>query len=267
MSAGAAVRTGVRTAGELCITAGVLVLLFLTWQLWWTDVTAGQEARASAGALREQWQAGGAGAPQPSPGPAPAPAPSSVPSSEGSAAPVDVPAPSAPEPPVPVEPGQGEAFALVHVPRFGQGWQVAVEQGVVLDGVLDDGVLGHYPGTAMPGAVGNFSLAGHRTTYGKPLSRIAELQAGDPVVVETAQDWYVYRVREALVVLPSQVEVIAPDPGSPGAAPTERLLTLTACHPRYSARERYVVHAVLESWQPRGAGDPRALAGAEPGGV
>lgn len=239
---GGAVRSLVRTVGELCITAGLLVLLFLTWQLWWTDVTAGQEARASAGRLQEQWAA----APGPVRASAPEPSPSGAPQTP-------------PEPPVLAEPAVGDAFAIVHVPRFGEGWSVAAEQGVVLQGVLNDGVLGHYPGTAMPGALGNFSLAGHRTTYGKPLSRIDELAPGDPVVVETADQWYVYRVRGSRIVLPSQVEVIAPNPDSPGAEPVERLLTLTACHPRFSARQRYIVHAVLESWQPRSAGVPAAL--------
>jgi sortase A len=111
----------------------------------------------------------------------------------------------------------------------------------------------------MPGQVGNFSVAGHRVTYGRPLNLIAELRPGDPVVVETADAWFVYRMRDAQVVTPDKVEVVAAVPGRPEAQPTERLMTLTACHPMYSARERYVVHAVMESWQPKDAGTPAAL--------
>src|ERR671933_818200 len=112
----------------------------------------------------------------------------------------------------------------------------------------------------MVGGVGNFALAGHRVTYGKPLNRIAELQVGDPVVVETGDAWYVYRVTGHEVVTPDRVDVIAPVPGQPDAAPTQRIITLTACHPEFSARYRYVVHGVMESWQPRSAGAPAVLA-------
>ena len=111
----------------------------------------------------------------------------------------------------------------------------------------------------MPGAVGNTAFAGHRTTYGAPLPRIDELKAGDPLVVESAAAWYVYRVTETRIVTPDQVDVISPVPGEPGAEPTRRMLTLTACHPRFSARQRYIVHGELVSWQPREAGAPSAL--------
>jgi sortase A len=239
------IRTAVRTLGELLVTAGALLLLFAAWQLWWTDVEAGREQRAAVEALEETWRAERAAAPAAAPGPAPA--------VDG----VD-PAPAG-EPPTLAPPAAGRPFALVRVPRFGSGYAVPAHEGVGLRAVLDRGVLGHYPGSAMPGEVGNFSLAGHRVTYGRPLNRIAELRAGDAVVVETAAAYYTYRVRESRVVRPGQVEVVAPVPGAPGAAPTERLLTLTACHPMYSARQRYIVHAELEGWQPVGEGEPAAL--------
>lgn len=238
-----------RGLGELMITAGVLVLLFVVWQLLWTDVAAASTQRATLAGLQQRWAS---------------PSPPSAPSPPPATAEVPAPAPVAQDPasaPVLAEPAPGESFAVVHVPRFGPGWAVGADQGVGLREVLNDGVLGHYPGTAMPGAVGNASFAGHRTTYGAPLARVDELQGGDPLVVETEQAWYVYRVSGHEVVAPSRVEVIAPVPGDPQAAPTRRLLTLTACHPRYSARERYVVHAELESWQPRAAGAPQVLAG------
>jgi sortase A len=238
------VRLTVRTLGELCITAGLLVLLFVVWQLWWTDIGADRAQSAARTALTHSWSTSPAHAPAPTPG---QPAPSA-------------PAPAA-DPPVPAEPAQAQAFAVVHVPRFGAGWQVTAEQGVTTEDVLDDGVLGHYPGTAMVGGVGNFAMAGHRVTYGHPMKQIAELVPGDPIVVETGDAWYVYRVTGHEVVTPDRVDVIAPVPDAPGQTPTQRMITITACHPQFSAKFRYVVHGVLESWQPRSAGEPAALTG------
>ena len=89
---------------------------------------------------------------------------------------------------------------------------------------------------------------------------IARLEAGDPIVVETADAFYVYETTESLIVQPEDVEVIAPTPGRPGVEPTERMLTLTACHPMYSARERIIVHAEFSYWTKRSDGIPEALA-------
>ena len=128
--------------------------------------------------------------------------------------------------------------------------------------MLDVLGIGHYEGTAMPGGVGNFAVAGHRTTYAKPFNRIAELQVGDPLVVRTTDNiWYVYRVtstRDRRARRTSQV--IAPVPGDPGATPTERMITLTTCHPMFSARERFIVHGVLDYWAPAADGIPAELA-------
>jgi sortase A len=229
--AGRVVRTTTGVVGELLITAGVLLLLFVVWQLWWTDVQADAAQREVTDQLQQDWGTG-----EETPPPA-----------------ADVPPPPEPEPT-----GDGP-FAVVHVPRFGEGWQPRpVYEGTGLD-LLEDGV-GHYPGTALPGAVGNLALAGHRVTYGKPFNQVEELRTGDAVLVETAQAWYTYRVTSTQVVRPDQVEVIAAVPGDETAVPTERVLTLTTCHPMFSARERFVVHAVLDEWQPRSSGEPTALA-------
>jgi sortase A len=218
--------------GELLITLGLLLLLFVAWQLWWTDVVADAQQEQIATDLRDGWS-----------------------DNRGEDTP-----PSEPQgdPPPVAEPEDGEAFALVHVPRFGEGYQARpVIEGTSLD-LLENGV-GHYDGTALPGGVGNFAVAGHRVTYGKPFNLIAELDEGDAVVVETADTWFTYRVRSSTIVTPDRVDVVAPVPEQPGAVPTERLMTLTACHPMFSARERYVVYAVLESWQPAANGPPSSL--------
>lgn len=191
----------------MLLTAGLVVLLFLAWQLWWTDVVANRDQARTVAALHQQW------------------ADARTPAEVG-----------------PVE--RGDAYAVVRIPRFGSDYAEPVYEGVDAS-VLERGV-GHYPGSAQPGEVGNLALAGHRTTYGKPFRDIDALAVGDRVVVQTATHWYAYRVSEWRIVSPGAVEVVAPVPGRPGAPATEAMLTMTACHPVFSAAQRYVVHAVLD---------------------
>lgn len=229
------VRGAVGVLGELLITAGVLLLLFLAWQLWWTDVRAVAAQGARTDQLQRDWD-----------------------DSVAEALPRPDPSTDAADPPVVPDPAEGETFAIVHVPRFGDGYAPRpVLEGVTQD-VLREGV-GHYPGTALPGAIGNLALAGHRVTYGKPFNQVEQLRTGDAVVVETQQAWFTYRVTSTRIVLPQDVDVIAAVPGDPLATPTERMLTLTTCHPMFSARQRYIVHAVLDEWQPRAEGSPASL--------
>ncbi len=211
-----AVRAVLRGLGELLITLGVLVLLFLAWQLWWTDVVAGRTQDRLAGDLQRSWT-------------------QTVQQPVGSRPAVEDPA---------LKLRNGQAFALIRIPRFGKDFVRPVIQGVSLD-VLDRGV-GHYPASADPGAVGNFALAGHRVTYAKPFNKIAELKTGDPIVVETARAWFVYRVVSYTIVTPDRVDVVAPVPRRPGQRPTKRMMTMTACHPKFSARLRYVVFSELD---------------------
>lgn len=230
------IRAATRGLGEVLITAGLVLLLFVAWQLWWTDVEANRAQAAITDDLHAQWGDDDREAPT-----APVAAVDHGPPPE-----VAVPAP-------------GTSFAIVHIPRFGADYQPRpVVEGVGLD-LLEDGV-GHYPGTALPGQVGNVALAGHRVTYGRPFNLIAELQPSDAIVLETADAWFTYRMRSSTIVTPDRTDVIAPVPEQPGVAPTERLLTLTACHPMYSARERFISYAVLEGWQPKSAGEPDSLA-------
>ena len=228
--------------GELMITAGVLLGLFVVWQLWWTDVTAGRIQAQTIADL--DWAV-----PDDL-----VPAVEALPTGDS---PVVEPVP------------EGDVFATLLVPRFGSDYEVPVVNGVDKRSVLDTGNIGHYPETAMPGELGNFSLAAHRTTYSKPFNQIADLQAGDAIIVRTEDTWYVYEATESLVVMPSQVEVISPVPGLlPGEEIpelTERYITLTSCHPMFSARERFITHGVFKYWMPVSAGTPAELA-AEEGG-
>jgi sortase A len=135
-------------------------------------------------------------------------------------------------------PANGVGFALLSVPRFGADWVRPVVAGTDTDD-LRKGV-GHYDGTAMPGQVGNFAIAGHRTTWGQPFHNIDRLKKGDLILVRTATARYTYAVRSHEIVTPTDVDVIGPN--REGA-----WLTMTACHPKYSAAKRYVVHAQLVS--------------------
>ncbi|MBM3661434.1 MAG: class E sortase [Actinobacteria bacterium] len=120
---------------------------------------------------------------------------------------------------------------------------------VVVEGVSKEELKqgpGHYPSTPLPGQAGNSGIAGHRTTYGAPFNRIDELAVGDEVVLTTPQGRFVYRVLPGLVagqawytVDPSDVSVLR-DFG-------DTRITLTACHPKYSAQLRIIVHARLET--------------------
>lgn len=232
---GGVVLGAVGVLGELLITAGVLLLAFLAWQLWWTDVVANDQ---QAEVVREQgWDRPLAALDD---GP-------------------QVVTPRYDEPPVAAEPEYLTTFASMRVPRWDGEPTRTITQGTDRPNVLNPLGVGHYEGTAMPGGVGNFSLAAHRTTYGKPFNRIEELVEGDPVVVWTQDTWYVYRVTSSQVVMPSDVQVIAPVPDQPGVEPTERSITLTTCHPMFSARERYVVHGVLDYWAPVSEGVPAEL--------
>lgn len=216
--------------GELLITAGALLLLFTVWQLWWTDVVANKEQEELLDGL--DWAV-------------------TAPPTPGANDADDELAPGEGEPPVPDNPGDHKTLATIHIPRFGDDFVRNIAEGVELEPVLNRLGVGHYPDTAMPGEIGNFSVAGHRTTYGKPFNKIADLEDGDPIIIQTPEAWYVYRVAERQIVLPHQVEVIAPVPNDPEAEATERAITLTACHPMFSARERYIIHGEFDQWYPR----------------
>jgi sortase A len=111
----------------------------------------------------------------------------------------------------------------------------------------------------MPGRVGDFAVAGHRTTYLHPFYDLNELRKSDPIIVETKTTWFTYRVHSTEVVDPHDVATVAPVPNHPGAIPHRKWLTFTTCNPRYSATQRLVVHGLLTHQQPRSAGIPNAL--------
>ncbi|MEZ5409772.1 MAG: class E sortase [Acidimicrobiales bacterium] len=137
----------------------------------------------------------------------------------------------------------GDPVGRIDIPAI--GLSKAFVEGVDRD-VLRRGP-GHDPGTALPGHPGNTAIAGHRTTHGAPFYHLDELVPGDEIVLTTAEGEFRYVVDAHtdadgasvghVIVTPDEVGVLA-DAG-------DNRLTLTACHPRYSARQRIVVTAHL----------------------
>lgn len=217
-----AVRRALGVVGEVLITCGVVVLLFLGYQLVWTNVQADRAANARSDALEKAWE-----------------------ERSSDAAEFDLPL------------KKGEAFALLRIPRLGENYRVPIVEGVSLPD-LSQGV-GHYPETALPGEVGNFAVAGHRATNGEPFAYLDQMNTGDDVVVETGTTWYTYEVTKEYIVAPTQVGVILPVPNEPGAEPRQQLMTLTTCNPRWDSYERLIFHAELVEELPKGSGPPAAL--------
>ena len=98
---------------------------------------------------------------------------------------------------------------------------------------------GHYPATPLPCEAGNVAIAGHRTTYGKPFSNLDRLRNGDEVILETPVGSCTYKISvEPFIVTPTDLSVVANDPA-------QKIVTLTTCHPRGSAKQRLVVKATM----------------------
>ncbi|MFG2498395.1 class E sortase [Streptomyces sp. NPDC048441] len=220
-SAGAVVSRGI---GELFITVGVLMLLFVTYQLWWTNIRAHQQANGAAHDLQEEWAKG-----------------------KGK--------------PGAFEPGQG--FALMHIPRLDV--VVPIAEGIDKSKVLDRGMVGHYneggTKTPMPDAKkGNFAVAGHRNTHGEPFRYINRLEPGDPIVVETQDKYYVYKMASILPqTSPGNTSVIGPVPPGSGFTKAGRYITLTTCTPEFTSKYRMIVWGKMVEERPRSKGKPSAL--------
>lgn len=130
-------------------------------------------------------------------------------------------------------PAEGEELAFLRIPRIG------VDE-VLFEGVDREtlrGGPGHMPSTPIPGQPGNSVVSGHRTTYGSPFFDFDVLEPGDQIEVETAIGTHVYEIREILIVEPTDVWVTDDRAGG--------WLTLTTCHPKFSARERLIVFAEM----------------------
>lgn len=225
--------------GELLLTAGVVVLLFVSWQMWIGDIIIGAQKNSEGAAVSQQLAQ--ADAPPPPP---------LVTADDGT---------EVYEPPVPAAPADAQWFAQMHIPRFGADYNFGIFGGTSRARTLDDLGIGVYADSKMPGEAGNFAMAGHRTTWGKPFNQLDKLHVNDAIVVETPDGWYTYRFRNMQYVAPTQTDVLADVPQIPGAETGESYITLTACSPLYSLDERIIAYGVFESFQPRAEGPPKAL--------
>jgi sortase A len=233
MTMGDRVRFVLRGVGQTLITLGLVVLLFVVYEVWVTNWFSEAKQSKVHTALEQAWQDGVD--------------PLSAPNDQSG---------------IPI----GEGIANIYIPRLGQDYHFTIVQGT------DDASLakgpGHYLGTQLPGQVGNFAVAGHRVGKGEPFLNLDHLRPGDAVIIQTKSEWFVYRVignastgeaglaatdangvpgRE--IVDPSDGQVLSPVPDHPDetATPNDRYMTMTTCHPKFTANQRMVVHAQLDT--------------------
>ncbi|MFH8490063.1 class E sortase [Streptomyces longisporoflavus] len=227
-------RVLLRTFSELCITAGTLIVLFVVYVLFWTGVKADNAMDSQIDTLQDQWARG------------------SVPArTDGESAQT-----ASPKKPAPYE--DGKPFAVMYIPRFGFTWNKPVLQGTGTE-TLKKG-LGHYGETAQLGQRGNFSVAGHRRTYGDPFKDFPKLRPNDPVVLTDGTTWFTYRIdKKPYKTLPGDTGVIDAVPRKSGFDGPGRYLTLTTCEPEWGHSHRLIVWAHLDATQPVEAGKPEAL--------
>jgi sortase A len=243
MSAGDKVRFVLRGIGQTLITLGLVVLLFAVYEVWITNIFAHRAQAKVYNALQEEWRNGKD--------------PLALPPNKISTIPL------------------GSGIAVLYIPRLGRDYHFAIVQGSTVpdDSQLEKGPA-HYGDTQLPGEVGNFGVAGHRVGKGEPFLNIDKLRSGDAVIVETKRYWYVYRVlgsprgsdpegnmaavptKQGTVQVPGR-EIVDPGDGNvllpipnrpdiPLADAEAALMTMTTCHPKFTASQRMIVHAELD---------------------
>lgn len=262
-------RTVLRGIGQTLITLGVVVLLFVVYEVYVTDLFGEQKQAAATTAVDEVWASAEAGA--------------------TSTVVVDNPDQLVTDPrqrtPSYTTLG-GEGFAKIRIPAFGADYVFTVVEGTNSDDLYIG--PGHYDDTQLPGQQGNFAVAGHRVSKGSPFNDLGLLASCDAMVVETQDDWFVYRVlpmedeaaawattprancdgvgvqtgqytgvygRE--ITAPSDYAQVLPVPhvnNTVVPADAERLITLTTCHPQFSDAERMIIHGVLVKSYAKSAG-------------
>lgn len=253
-------RTALRGLGQSLITLGVVVLLFVVYEVYITDLFGAQKQTEATSAIDEAWAS------------AEADVTSTVTVDRPNQAVTD-PRQRTPQ----YEPLSGEGFGKIYIPAFGADYVYTIVEGTDADALYIG--PGHYIDTQLPGQPGNFAVAGHRVSKGAPFNDLDQLAACDAVIVETQDDWFVYRIlpmaeeiatwannprpqcdgvgvqtgayegiygRE--ITQPDDYAQILPVPHlNSTAVPPEaqRLLTLTTCHPKFSDAERMIIHGAM----------------------
>ncbi len=215
-------------AGELLLTAGALVLLFVVYTFWGT----GLQTAAAQDDLRDQFQRHLLTRSD---------EPAETDGAEAEPAPLQL----------------GDAYGILRIPRFGDDWERIVIEGTD-PGDLKDGP-GHYVDSVDPGQLGNFAVAAHRSGHGEPFAEFAELREGDIVEIETVDGVFRYELDAAPggdddgnVIEATDLWVVDPVPGEPAETePTEARLTLTTCWPRWGSEKRMYATGVLVDEAPR----------------
>ncbi len=213
------VRSFLRVFGELCLTLGVVVLLFAAYLVWGTSLQTSRAQHAFASELNRQWRG--------------------LASQGHSRRPLRD----------PIHLVLGKPFAFIEIPRFGRHWRFAIVEGTGLAQLALG--PGHVRGTSLPGRLGNFAVAGHRVTAGNPFYHLPDLTAGDLVIIDTRVNRYVYRVTRKREVLPTDVGVLDPVPGHPHARAHQRMITLVTCDPPWTGTHRIIVFGRLATAAPR----------------
>lgn len=266
---GDVLRTVVRGLGQLLITLGVVVLLFVVYEVYVTDIFGERKQAAATTEVDQVWANSEVGA--------------------TSTVVVDNPDQLVTDPRQRTPSYQtltGEGFAKMYVPAFGADYVFTIVEGTDSDDLYIG--PGHYANTQLPGQEGNFAVAGHRVSKGSPFNDLGLLASCDAVVVETQDDWFVYRVlpmadevanwtatprahcdgvgvqtgtyegvygRE--ITVPSDYAQVLPVPHvESGEVPAgaQRLITLTTCHPQFSDAQRMIIHGVLVKSYSKSAG-------------
>jgi sortase (surface protein transpeptidase) len=264
-------RTALRAIGEVFITAGMVVLLFVVYELYITDIFSAQKQASATSALDKEWDtvvgAGAGGGP--------------VRQNH-------------------YDLTDGSGIAKIYIPSLGEDYHYTVIEGTTQADLAIG--PGHYTGSALPGQPGDFAIAGHRVSEGAPFNEMDLIQSCDAIVIETQSDWYVYRMLPKAdevagwatgkgataqcsgpngegkvaplggvyaqtvgqeIVLPTEGDVVATVPHHNGLklAPAQEasLLTLTTCNPKFSAKQRMIVHAVLVKDWHKDTADPTKL--------
>lgn len=255
------VRTVVRGIGQTFITLGVIVLLFVVYEVYITDIFSAAKQKEATAALDERWV------------------------QEDAVEQTEVVTVTDPNQLV-VDPASrtrsyevldGEGFAKISIPAFGADYHLTIISGTNPEELVTG--PGHYPDSQYPGEQGNFAMAGHRVSKGSPFNNLDQLNSCDAIIIETQTDWFVYRVlpmdneiegwdpaarancagveaptgaydgivgRE--ITLPTDYAQVLPIPHVDSytvPADAQRLITLTTCHPQFSDAERMIIHGTL----------------------